>query len=424
MTHRSIALCSLAIALVACKQQSDPPAELEDEAAALRTYTEHIRPLLAEYCVGCHQAGGAAPFALDNYEDASNWSAAIVSSVRDRRMPPYLADASGECRTFKHSQWLSEDQIESFELWVEGGAEQGDPSIPAPEPRLQAELDGDIRSVDIGVDYLPDQSATDDYRCFVVDSPGAMAISGFNVVPGNPSIVHHVIAYQAMDQAAADEARQLDADSEGPGYPCLGTGPQVDATTVAGWAPGAGAELFPEGIGVEVDGDMPLVIEMHYNVAGGPGQTDRTTLELQAEPSGSLRPMLELVAIDLDFVGEPGQRSFVTTDDFPISWQVDFEGTKNLRLLGANPHMHKRGVSQRIERVGPDGEVECLLEIPRWDFNWQRSYWYDERIQISSEDTLRITCEFDTMDATAPVTWGEGTGDEMCLGSVYAVVEE
>lgn len=426
MTHRALIFCSVAVTLLGCKQQSETSDDndTDSDSADLRTYTEDIRPLLSEYCIGCHQEGGAGPFALDSYEDASAWAPAIANSVRARRMPPYFADASGDCGTFRDSKWLNDAQIESFELWADDGAEEGDPDIAAPPPRPAPQLTGEIRTVDIGSDYLPDQSQSDDYRCFVVESPGAMAVSGFNVVPGNPRIVHHLIAYQAVDDDNADEARRLDEEAEGPGYSCLGTGPMIDATSVAAWAPGAGAELYPEGIGVELDANLPLILEIHYNVAGGPGETDRTVLELQREQPGSLRPLLELIAIDEDFVGEPGQRSFVTTDDLPISWQVPFSGTKTLQLLGANGHMHKRGISQRVERVTPSGEVECLLEIPSWDYDWQLSYWYDQTIEVSSDDSLRITCEFDTTDATAPVTWGDGTDDEMCLASVFAVAED
>lgn len=410
-------------ALSACggaSPSAPTPVPPEDPAP---TYAAAVRPLVQQYCVGCHEAGGVAPFELDDYDAARTWAASMASAVRARRMPPFLADASGRCGELRDDGWLSEEEIAVFERWVEAGTPPGDLDAPAPPPRARPALTGDVRRVDIGTDYLPDPTKSDEYRCFVVDAPGAFGVTGFNVVPGNAAIVHHLIAYQVVDETAADAVRRLDEDSPGPGYDCLGTGPGVDAHSVAGWAPGAGAEIFPEGMSVEIAADRPLILEVHYNIAGGPGETDRTALELQVVPPGLRRPMIELIAVDYDFSGAPGIGDFTTTDDFPVSWQLPDGLTGRLQLLSANAHMHKRGVSQRLERVKPNGEIECLLDIPRWDFDWQRTYWYSKPIAIDVGDTLRITCTFDTRGAAAPITWGEGTDDEMCLASFFAVVE-
>ena len=43
-------------------------------------------------------------------------------------------------------------------------------------------------------------------------------------------------------------------------------------------------------------------------------------------------------------------------------------------LLSVTPHMHVRGKSFRYEAVYPDRSREVLLDVPRWDFNWQLDY--------------------------------------------------
>ena len=396
----------------------------EPQSSAETTYYEHVRPLLAEYCTGCHQEGGVAPFVLTSYEDAQRRAGPLAAEVRARRMPPFLADNSGDCRTFRDSRWLSAEEIAVFEGWATEQAPMGDPTIPPPTDREIPQLTGQIERADIGIDYLPDQSTTDDYRCFVLDAPGAFAATGFDVQPGNPRITHHLIAYQAIDTAAAAEARQLDADADGPGYPCFGTGPQVDAMTVASWTPGAGATIFPQGSGVEIDGDLPLILEMHYNIAGGPGETDRTTLLFQTTEAGSVTRLFELGALDFDFVGSPGLASYSTTEDFPVLWSLsdfdlpDYDG--RLLVHGVNGHMHERGLSMQIEVVGVADA--CLLDIPRWDFNWQLTYWFEEPVEISARDAFRITCEWTTEGLSEPLVWGEGTGDEMCLGGLFVTL--
>ncbi len=430
-----LALLAPALFLAGCEPSAGPAADDPDGAAdmavdgaapaAAATWHGDVRPLVARYCAGCHADGELGPFPLETFEQARPWAAPMAMAVRARTMPPFLADDSGHCQTFRDSSWLTDAQIATFEAWAAAGAPEGDPSIPAPEPRALPTLSGRIEQVDTGVDYLPDQSRPDDYRCFVVDSPGAFAAVGFDVVPSNPRIAHHLIAYQPIDEAAAAAARALDAEDDTPGYACLGTGPQVDAYNIAGWAPGAGATLFPAGTGVELRDDLPLILEMHYNTVGGPGETDRTTLRFQAVDSGTVTPLLELGVLDYDFEGPPGEPAWSTTDYMPVQWSIwdyapDYQG--RVLLHGVNGHMHTRGRSMRI---GVSGSVDaCLLDMPRWDWNWQQSYWFEEPIEIDADDLLDITCVFDTRGIDAPLVWGDGTGDEMCLGGLYVTLIE
>ncbi len=73
------------------------------------TYTEHIRPLLAENCVSCHTEGGIAPFSAETYDEAKQWAQSMASATLDRRMPPALANGSGDCNEFRGARWLSDD---------------------------------------------------------------------------------------------------------------------------------------------------------------------------------------------------------------------------------------------------------------------------------------------------------------------------
>ena len=89
-------------------------------------------------------------------------------------------------------------------------------------------------------------------------------------------------------------------------------------------------------------------------------------------------------------------------------------------LLGVFPHMHAYGRSMRLEVVG-DGEPECAAEVPRWDFNWQLQYFYEQPRRLNADDVLRVTCNFDTTAADGPVLPGWGTYNEMCLMGMLLV---
>ena len=120
------------------------------------------------------------------------------------------------------------------------------------------------------------------------------------------------------------------------------------------------------------------------------------------------------------------------THDFaldPSSFLQGFKATVHSAAL----HMHQLGTRGKltIERNG--GNSECMLDIPRWDFNWQRAYTFDKPKKLAPGDKLRIECSWDNTTANQPiydgkrrpprdVGWGDGTNDEMCLGVFYVTL--
>ena len=93
--------------------------------------------------------------------------------------------------------------------------------------------------------------------------------------------------------------------------------------------------------------------------------------------------------------------------------------------------MHNIGSHATLKLIRPNGgKNECLLDIPKWDFHWQGSYYLAQSTVVNPGDILSIECHWDNSQAHQPVQngtqappkdlyWGEGTGDEMCLGGFY-----
>jgi len=90
--------------------------------------------------------------------------------------------------------------------------------------------------------------------------------------------------------------------------------------------------------------------------------------------------------------------------------------------------MHLRGKSFRYELVNPDGTREILLDVPKYDFNWQLWYMLKEPKQIPKGSTMECTAYFDNSadnpanpNPNTTVNWGEQTWDEMMFG-FYSVI--
>jgi hypothetical protein len=110
----------------------------------------------------------------------------------------------------------------------------------------------------------------------------------------------------------------------------------------------------------------------------------------------------------------PGKSEVHTINQYELP---GFLGTYN--VWGVFPHMHTLGRSLRVE-LEHAGQNQCVTDVPRWDFNWQQGYFYDHRpLVVGGGDMIRIECVHDTTTRGEPVTWGEGTDDEMCLAFIY-----
>jgi hypothetical protein len=93
-----------------------------------------------------------------------------------------------------------------------------------------------------------------------------------------------------------------------------------------------------------------------------------------------------------------------------------------LTFYTASLHMHTLGKTARMEIERTDGTTECLLQIDDWDFDWQRTYRFQEPVRLEEGDVWHLGCTWDN-PTDQDVNWGEGTGDEMCLGTALVTLD-
>jgi mono/diheme cytochrome c family protein len=425
------------------RDEAKPPRK-----AAQATYFQDVKPILEGRCVQCHTAGGIAPFSLTSYAQARGHRAAIAAAVEQKRMPPW--DAAAGYRTYRFDPSLTPAQIETVVSWAGEGARRGDPAHPG--RALESETPT-LSRVDLRVrlpePYTPDASgSTDDYRCFSVPwkTDRTRYVTGFDLRPGQPREVHHIIAFliPAADAGRIDRWEAADAR---PGYECYGgpsaTGEQLfGAQFLAGWAPGMRGTDLPEGTGIRVDPGSRLVVQVHYNLDHTKAVPDRSTLEFKLDDAVDKRgvyvPILNptWVFAPATMAIPPGKRRVVhewTGDPRPVLrfYAPGLDTSRGLLIHSVAHHMHELGVRGTLAVERADGTRSVLLHIPRWRFHWQRDYQLAKPAKVAPGDRLSIRCEWDNTSANQPhvhgmhrkprlVTWGEDTTDEMCVGFVYA----
>jgi hypothetical protein len=201
-----------------------------------------------------------------------------------------------------------------------------------------------------------------------------------------------------------------EAEDPAAGYTCFG-GAGVSASRIVGaWTPGVPVVRYPEGTGMAIAAGRPLVVQMHYNLAGGP-KPDDTSIDLQLDDS--LTPLETVIFVDTDLAIPPD-----TKDHIEESFTT-LEGSADADFVAVFPHMHQIGRKLEVEITSASGD-SCLVDVPRYDFHWQELYGYVNPIRVHPGDEVHLRCTYDSSGRDAVTTWGEGSGDEMCAVVFFA----
>jgi hypothetical protein len=318
-----------------------------------------------------------------------------------------------------------------FRAWVESDTPEGikpetDESDDSSERLVEDEY-GEPSFIAMSAEpYLPSDLEPDDYRCFQVGEAFAedTFVKMTRIVPDAREIVHHVLLY-VINPSDVAELEMRDAEEEGPGYTCFG-GPGIGSSfgPIAGWVPGALPQITPEGSARYIPAGSKLVMQLHYNVLNSEITPDQTSVEFYTD---EVAPEYEINTVPQPHLGidvPAGDGNSVQVKTFPVN-QPD------LTVIAVTPHMHSIGKNIRLDLVRADGSEECIVDIPKWDFNWQQTYEFleDEVLVAQPGDEFRLTCVYDNSEVNQPivngeqleprrVTWGDGTLDEMCLNYI------
>jgi hypothetical protein len=395
--HRVISTIPLALAVGICA------------FGAVPTYNENIAPILYKNCAACHRPGEVAPFSLLTYQDAAKRASLIATVTEQRYMPPWKpVPGYGH---FKDERRLTDDQIATIREWAKNGAPEGDPA-KKPEPPVftngwQAGKPDTIFTLQDKFSVPAD--GPDVFRCFVVpmNLDHDVFAKSFEVRPGNPKVVHHVLIF--TDVTGASKKLAGDAGY----YPCFGGPGFAQAGLVGGWVPGDSPVVAPEGMASPIRKGTNLVVQIHYHPSGKP-EVDQTSIGIGYGPPNTIAGELMLLSswgIDIP----PGDSHYVTKTSLTVPSDVE--------VIAIAPHSHYLGKDMKVTAHNPDGTTTPLIWIKDWDFNWQGSYRYVDPVKLVKGTKLELEVSYDnsTNNPRNPsnppvrVRFGEQTTDEMAV---------
>jgi mono/diheme cytochrome c family protein/Ca2+-binding EF-hand superfamily protein len=367
------------------------------------TYHREIARIMQANCVECHHEGGVGPFALDSYDAVIEHAGMIRKQVERGAMPPWFA-APLEGQT--HSPWandrsLSERDRTELLAWLATERPAGDVA-DAPKPRRFAgewsigEPDAIIaaaRPISVKAEgTMPYQHVT-----VVTDFPEDRWVRGYEILPTERQVVHHVIV------SVFEKGRKV-----------RGGGEEGSEGHWAAYVPGNTKRVYPEGFARKLPAGATVSFQIHYTPNGQKVEdTMRMGLLFAKE---SPKYVVHTIALQNARINIPaGAADHVETAQRKLPTDVN--------AMAWMAHMHVRGKAFKFEAVLPDGTRETLLDIPRYDFNWQLRYDYATPHFLPRGTTIKVTAVFDNSadnpanpDPTKNVRWGQQTYDEMMIG--------
>ncbi len=431
------------------------------------SFATTVQPILEQACASCHepQASGSGEWELATAGDAADAASGLALVTQTRYMPPWPASDRGV--PLQHPMRLSDDDIAAVKAWADaGGPLDVDREAPVKATRRAVESPRHDLELRLAEPYQGSRETPNDYRCFILDPHLAApaVVTGYEFEPDQVEVVHHALLYRLPGSAMAAATRADGADP-GPGWQCFG-GINVPGggagDLVMGYAPGQSPTMYPDGTALVLDAGDVFVVQMHYHVTheGPPDQSgialqlgdgspqdydpvDVDTFLAPAEiPCGpdEAGPLCDrnaelqelarlyggvgpLIANGLHFLcGTTPEQLGQLDADLVARSSCDHPIRRDGQLLAVLGHMHEIGKSFRMT-LNPDTPKEqVLLDIPRWDFDWQFNYPLATPIQLHRGDTIRIECSWDRhlveQDQPHYVTWAEGTEDEMCFSTI------
>ena len=437
-------LAAIALFVVAASEQSASLRAAPRMALDSVTFAADVAPILYRNCVTCHRPGGIGPFSMLNFDTVTGRLDDITKVLREGKMPPWFAVAPPG--TFRNERHLSAEESATILRWIATGAAFGD---SARLPEAPSFPDGWQIGEPDAVFTMPEEfhvpaRGTVEYMYFEVPTNFTEDkwVQAIEIRPGARDVVHHVIVFAraprrpqvaqsgsvgivpGAKRAPApkpvlvfDSTQKIDEVAR---TDSLHAPPKELGSIVGLTAPGTNVLTFPEGAALRIPAGSILTFQMHYT-AKGHARMDRTSIGFRFAKAPPTEQIFSTAFFNAQFEIPAG------TKDVMVPASVGFN--EPVRVYGLAPHTHLRGTRWQYTLVKPDGSSEVILDVPKYDFNWQTYYLFAKPLEVPAGARIIGRAWYDNSaenehnpDPTVAVHWGDQTWNEMQFtGILYSV---
>lgn len=387
---------------------------LAQNVSAKVNWHKQVSRLMADKCQLCHRPGQAGPFSLETYAQVVQRKDMIRFVLEKKIMPPWFA-AGNPDRWFGNRHLVAADRQLLID-WIDAGAPEGDPANAAKARNWKSGWqfgEPDVVLTSPRVLTIPEEGEIAyEYISIPTQFDQDRWVQAIEVSTEAPQNTHHIILFllppeskqkqfmpgtQAKTDLSRREMHLLTLRGFYGGY--------VQGLPGVRYQRGA-AKLLPKG--------WRILMQIHHEANGRAAQ-DRPKIGIQFAKQRPSKVIQTLAASTKDLTVPAGEPRYLKTAAYSF--------TKNGQILGFFPHTHLRGTAFRYELLQANGTAELLLDVPRYDPNWQLHYQLNNPIDVEAGATLVASAWFDNSEAnpnnpdpSVDVNFGLRTRDEMMIG--------
>ncbi len=342
----------------------------------------------------------------------------ILEVTQQRIMPPWIPGPETE-HQFVGQRWLSDRELTLLADWVKAGCTLGD---VADLPPVATFADGwQLGTPDLVVKmqepFTVPANGPDLLQNFVlpIKIPEDKLVAAVEFHPGNKR--WSITQFYSWTTKGKRESSMLQRPSRGMAILVV-----PDSCQVAHWAVGPfgnTARRLPNDMGRYLKKGSDLVAQVHYHPTGK-AEVDQSEIGLYFVN----KPVAESLKESAKLVGSIWMANYemdIPAGEAHYKRSTSYTLPKDVIMVGFVPHMHLLGKSMRVTATQPNKEREVLVDIPKWNYNWQDEYYYERPILLKAGTKLVVEAVFDNSasnpsNPSSPpkrVTWGEETTDEM-----------
>ncbi|MCM8541919.1 MAG: hypothetical protein NE328_16740 [Lentisphaeraceae bacterium] len=363
------------------------------------TFHKDISRVLQAHCQRCHRDGGVGPFNLITYGEVKERRKMLKYVVSKKLMPPWFAHGGGP---WVDNYDLSEPERAMILEWIAGGTPEGNkkdtpeamswpkewllsnPDLVVPlDNKISVKAEGFMKYINVNVK---------------VPTREDKWISAVEIRTTNSEVLHHALVFHL----GSDKSKFRTADTSGVrGF-------------FAGYVPGNQLNVYPEGSGKKLEAGTYLRFQLHYT-PNGTAVKDQVSIAFKFHDKKPENVLETKSAFNNRFLIPPGDGNYEV--------KARHKFLQDGYLVGFSPHAHLRGKAFKYELVAADGSKKTLVDIPRYDFNWQITYQYQQPLSVKAGSYLEVTAHFDNSadnpanpNPKKAVRFGDQTEDEMMIG--------
>jgi hypothetical protein len=409
------------------------------------TFNKDVLPILQKNCQSCHRPGQIAPMSFLSYKDTRPWAKAMKTAVATKKMPPWFADP--EVGHFANDRSLKPDEIETIARWADTGAAEGDakdapPAVNWPKDGWEIEPDFIVKGPEFTVPASPKNNVIEwTYMTVPSGITQDTWITSMEIRPSEPSVTHHICVYFKPHTPDVIYNKPIwsdrPRDDNGSAVPSAAgiNGRGIPPSVTAGsngiegcYVPGQRTQDYRIHHAAKLlKAGTDIVFQMHYT-PNGTELTDRPRIGFTFAKQAPQR-----VYVSLGMSAPSDAKSFAIPPNAP-NWespQAEATFVEDAELVYMFPHMHVRGKDMTYRLIYPDGRAEPVLNVPRYDFNWQLGYDLSKPVRVPKGTRLVVTAHFDNSrnnkfnpNPDSTVYYGDMTWEEMMFPFFSVVVDK